>query len=629
MSRLAPLLLLLACSEASQGATDAPRDDATDTTTAPTQPCPAALEGRTRCAAGGLLESCLRGLWQPDTCPGTTVCDEGACLPAVCTPEATRCLDARTRERCSPLGTRWHPEPCEAGLCVDGACVPGCTPGARRCDGLTVLVCGDDLVEVAEHTCEGAAGELCVDGRCLTECEVRGAKRGYLACDFWAADLPNDESALDNVFAFAFSNASPRSATVTITYPFGPVETLVIPEGALATHALPVPRTLSQITAPGLGRFGFHIVSDQPIAAFMFNPLERYDTDAAHTVATNDASLLIPTTALGHDHLAITWSDPAEFSRPPFVTVVATADDTEISVTPSEPILIAQSPFVIPVGRATTFVLDAHETLNLEPSGTSPSDLTGTRVTSNDHPIAVFSGNRCARVPDEGRFCDHVETQLPPLETWGDRFVVTKFTDRGGEADYFKVLAQADGTELVFDPPRSGAPVLAAGQSWQFSAREDFTLVASRPILVAHFMASQSTTTPPGPFGISGDCPLEFGGNCQGDPALVLAAPIAQWRTERIFLVPDTYRHRFIDVAFAAGTRLQLDGAPLDTAAARTVGASDWRALTVPTTGGFHALVSDAPVGLVVYGFDHNISYAYDGGLDFRNLRAEAPEEER
>ena len=133
-------------------------------------------------------------------------------------------------------------------------------------------------------------------------------------------------------------------------------------------------------------------------------------------------------------------------------------------------------------------------------------------------------------------------------------------------------------------------------------------------------------TTPPGPYGVSGDCPPEIGGTCQGDPALVLAAPVAQWRTDRIFLVPDTYRHQFINVAFAADTGLTLDGAPLDTASARAIGGGDWRALTLATTGGYHTLVATRPVGLVVYGFDHNISYAYDGGLDFRNLRAEAAE---
>ena len=129
-------------------------------------------------------------------------------------------------------------------------------------------------------------------------------------------------------------------------------------------------------------------------------------------------------------------------------------------------------------------------------------------------------------------------------------------------------------------------------------------------------------TTPPGPFGVSADCPVDIGGTCQGDPSLVLAAPLEQWRADAIFLVPDTYRHQFINLAFASGTTLTLDGVALDTSAAAAIGATSWRALTVPTGGGYRTLTASAPTAVVVYGYDHNISYAYNGGLDFANLRA-------
>ena len=89
-----------------------------------------------------------------------------------------------------------------------------------------------------------------------------------------------------------------------------------------------------------------------------------------------------------------------------------------------------------------------------------------------------------------------------------------------------------------------------------------------------------------------------------------------------IFLVPDTYRHQFINLAFESGTTLTLDGIALDTSAAAAIGASSWRALTVPTGGGYRTLTASAPTAVVVYGYDHNISYAYNGGLDFANLRA-------
>lgn len=583
--------------------------------------CTAATTGLARCSADGRLETCSAGAWQAASCPASSVCDEAACAPLVCNPGEARCEDERTRVACNLLGTRYLREVCTFGVCAGDACATSCAPGFRRCDGQAVLECGQDGAETIVRSCSADAGEQCAGGECLTECEIKGAKRGYLACDFWAADLPNDETAIDNLFAFAFSNGSTRPALVTVTYPWGPVEQIEVPVGGLATHGLPLPRTLSQIKTPGVGRYGFRIQSSEPIAAFMFNPLERYDELATVAVATNDASLLIPATALGTRYLAITWSDPGQYSRPPYVTVVATKDDTRLVVRPTATIRMAQPPYTARAGEETSVTLQAYETLNLE-TPSEPGirrDLTGTSVVSLNHPVAVFSGNRCARVPDTGRFCDHLETQLPPLETWGDRFVVTKFTDRGGESDYFRVLAQEGATELVFDPPRA-APTLVEGGMWEFESKVDFTLTSSKPVLLAQFMASQSMTKPPGPFGVSGDCPGEIGGTCQGDPALVLAAPVEQWRNDVIFLVPDTYSHQFINVAFAAGTELTLDGVAVDLAAARTIGGGDWRSLVIPTSGGYRVLVASQPVGVLVYGYDHNISYAYNAGLDFKAL---------
>jgi len=621
-------IILAACSETKVSG----HDDVVDTTTlgdvAPVDgdvavpvACTVETTGLTRCASVGAVETCVAGAWQASACQAGDVCDEGACAPVVCTPGEANCVAERTRGVCNPAGTRVLREVCTFEVCVDGACATSCAAGFRRCDGQSILECGSDGSEAFVRTCDAAAGEQCAGGECLTECEVKGAKRGYLACDFWAADLPNDETSIDNVFAFAFSSGSTRPAVVTITYPWGPVEQVEVPVGGIGIHTLPVPRRLSQIPGPGIGRYGFRIQSSQPIAAFMFNPLERYDQEDATAVATNDASLLIPATALGKRYLAITWSDLGQFSRPPYVTVVATKDDTQLVVRPTTTITMAQRPYIARAGEETSVTLQAFETLNLEtPSGPgSRRDLTGTSVVSLNHPVAVFAGNRCARVPDSARFCDHLETQLPPLETWGDRFVVTKFTDRGGESDYFRVLAQEGGTELVFDPPRA-APILVEGEMFEFDSKVDFTLTSSKPVLLAQFMASQSMTKAPGPFGISRDCPPEFQGTCQGDPSLVLAAPVAQWRNDAIFLVPDTYAHQFINLAFTAGTELTLDGQRIDTSGASSIGAGDWRSLVVATTGGYRSLAASRPVGVVVYGYDHNISFAYNAGLDFKAL---------
>ncbi len=615
-------------SEVTRHSTSEPRDVAVETRDADPgddgflTACDAAREGATRCDTAGGLETCTAGEWILSTCAALTICDGGHCVPVICAPGEARCSGERARQVCNERGTAWLEESCGEDRCRNGGCFEGCEPGSRRCEGQDVLECMDDReTEALALTCDDLAGQSCLDGRCLSECEVKGSKRGYLACEFWAVDLPTSAHAINNKFSFAFSSGSARPATVTVTHPWGDVATVTVPVGGLATHALPVPRTDSQLLSAGLSMRSFRIESDEPIAAFMFNPLQRYDAADAFAVATSDASLIIPATALGHDYLALTYSDFGIESEPPYVTVVATEDGTEIEVVTTETIKMDTQPLLIDEGVPTRLTLQKGEVLHLEALSAAGirRDLSGTRITSLNHRVAVFAGNRCARVPESGYYCDHLETQLPPLETWGTRFVMTKLTDRGGEADHIKILALEDGTELTFDPPRA-APVLDAGGIFELTTRESLTLESSRPVLVAQFLASQSTAEPPGPFGVSPGCNTALGGNCQGDPSMLLVTPIGQWRTDPIFLVPDTYRVQFVNIALATGTTLRLDGEVLDTAAARPIGTGAWRLLTVPVTSGVRTIVASQPIGVVVYGYDHNISYVYQAGLDFRPL---------
>ncbi len=577
----------------------------------------------TRCLSEAELDSCIDGLWQRARCPGVTVCDTGACLPRVCDPEdpaETRCADATTVSACLAPGTRRTEVPCPLGPCVDGRCTEGCTRGTRRCDTGRVMECGEDFQERAVETC--ASDEACVDGRCLDSCGVLGLKRSYLGCSFIAADLPNDASAMDNIFAFTFSNASSdRAAHVRVLAPWGDEAIVTVPPGGLAVHPLPVPRVLSQISTAGFHRAAFLIRSDAPIAAVMFNPLERYDDASQARVATNDASLLIPEAALGLDHVAVTWSDPGQYSRPPFVVVAANTDDTRVRVVSRETIVLNAAPWAIARDTPTEVTLARGQVLNLEPAGLPNvrTDMSGTRVTSLNHPIAVFSGNRCARVPDTGRFCDHVETQVPPVPSLGTEHLVAKFADRGGEADYVRIVAITDGTTLAWDPV-DAAPAgdaMRAGEVRTVALRVDAALTASAPVVVAQFMASQNMTDPDGPFGQSPDCPAEIGGSCVGDPSLVLAPPVSKWQADLIFLVPETYRWQFANVLFRTGAALTLDGAAVDTTTARAIGMSGFSALTVPLGPGRYRLTGSSPISAIIYGYDHNISYAYCAGLAF------------
>lgn len=633
MAILRPLLLvsLVACGGSElEGSFDGAgldpdeADDATEPAEAEVAECSAALGDGPRCTSTSSYETCVNGQWLETNCPALTGCDGGECLTLICAEDQTRCADEVTLEVCNDAGTAYLSRPCaEEETCWDDACHPPCEPGDHFCRGPNVIQCQDDRSELVLEHCDPALGKQCVDAQCLTACEFSGSKDGYLACDFVAADLPNNLEALDNTFAFAFANGSARDALITITYPWGPTVDLTVEVGGLTTHLLPVPRHQSQIAKPLMGRYGFRIHSTEPIAAFMFNPLERYDVEAEHVVSTSDASLLIPVTGCGTEYVALTFGDRGVLSNPPFVVVVAFTDDTEVTVIPTATVKdLGQPPYQLLRDQPTTVTLQGLDVLNLEPPSAEGvrRDMSGTRISSNK-PVAVFAGNRCGRVPIDSGFCDHLETQIPPLDTWGKRFVATKLTDRGGESDYFKVMAQSDATVLTFDPPRA-APELAAGEVWEFSSTESFTLEASEPILVAQFMASSAQTSPPGPFGVSQPCDHTYNGTCQGDPSMVLPAPTEQWLDDLEFLVPDTYAHQFINIAFSEGTQMRLDGQDVNTNAAAPVGSGQWRHLTLPATGGPHKLEASQPVGVVIYGFDHNISYAYSAGLNFRRLQA-------
>jgi hypothetical protein len=138
-----------------------------------------------------------------------------------------------------------------------------------------------------------------------------------------------------------------------------------------------------------------------------------------------------------------------------------------------------------------------------------------------------------------------------------------------------------------------------------------------------------------------------------GDPSLVLVPPVEQFRREYVFLTPDKYAFDFLTVLAPKDTQLLLDGAPFEpsscdraavppprspvTGATSGDGFEIWRCqLSFPTidpsqpsgrqispgrqNDGVHRLQASRPVGLVVYGFDAFVSYAYAAGTELEAL---------
>ncbi len=373
-------------------------------------------------------------------------------------------------------------------------------------------------------------------------------------------------------------------------------------------------------------------------------------------------------------------------------------------------------------GEQASFDLQQWDTLNIE-TDVVGGDLTGTVVLA-DKPVAVFGGSEAANAPNtnhcnvdtctdkqlqQGVKCgvcewdkktpcgtpehcaqfitccaDHLEMQLFPVKTWDSDYVAVKLFPRNQELDVWRVMAGSDGTKVALNPPQYdeqgksiNIPVLDTGEWFEFAPRNpasgkgdytpnmkpaagecNFEIIAKHDdgspaaIAVGHFMTSQDSPNP-------GQQAYDAG---TGDPAFLLAIPVAQWREQFVFLIPPKYSLNYISIAApvhrscAADTpkpsaecstekdcgdgakvgscaddvEVLIDGSPVAPEYWKSVNAKykftrmalDEGPHTVTATPWKDATgkVNKRQVAVDVYGFDQYVSYGYPAGLDLKDI---------
>ena len=629
-------------------------------------------------------------------------CEPGAVIR--CREENTAAIDV-----CSSTGTEVTigscpsapPHVCRNDECVEVACIPG----TRRCvDEQSPQVCNEDgSAWVDEAQCGGAS--RCEAGNCLDRCQLAELTNSYIGCEYWAVELDNkllnDAGVLSPEetppYAIVLANTSttydaqitvyseegviaeadgerrvgadiqfPGDDLVTVRSELvdqngvklldidGPVEKIPLPRQSMMTLLFP-PRAVP-FGSSSLTHVGYKIESTQPVVAYQFNPL------CCNYSFTNDASLLLPTSALTENYLFMSyevWKPQfGSESYSPTLTVVATQPDTEVTVQlrPSRQDGVAFGDIIYPVSSpridgpddqgVMKATLQPFEVLNIA-GGLANEDLTGARITATN-PVAVFGGHTCAYVPEGNAACDHLEQQLFPLETWGRRFIASPLKLRGDleggartlEGTYFKFLALEDDTtvqtgfnlDFQTNPnamrqtsgatqpcmefsadPALGEFTLDAGQSCVIGAKTTFVAESGRPLMVGAFLSGQGSVEDTSMFG-----------DHDGDPAFFLVPPEEQYRADSSFLTPATYFVSYVTVLIQPGFTVSLDGQELD------LTQFDYEVLPerniarahIPVEPGPHFLESQnqIPFGIVVYGYDDYVSYAFTGGLDLTKL---------
>ena len=582
-----------------------------------------------------------------------------------CNPGEIQC-QGTTALHCNSDG-EWEEEECDSACVVGEGCV-SCVTGRNYCVENQVAVCDDNHELVPQHDCE--EGTVCIMGECVSECDPQVLEPSNEGCEFWSVDLDNEATsgaiandAAAQQFAVAIANVNDYEVEVTVYKNTARVGEPVQEE--IVTQVYIAPDDLEQIDLPqrevdgcmgqngdyqiysGSGTFvsphAYRIVSNGPVVAYQFNPIIQQ--------FSNDASILIPTQALGKKHYVLGWptANPCgdgslDQSIPDHtaVTIVGVHENTHVTVTPTHKIKASEGDSGIEIpetepGVPIQFTIGPYDVVNLESwqpvAGIMecmqlmmdyPGDLTGTVVESTQ-PVAVFTslergigfgGAEPDPHPDwEGDTCctDHLEQQMFPVEALGWKFVVTRSPVRSTDPDWrepdiYRIVATENGTVVNTTLDDFPQFELDAGEYATFHATKGFIVEATGgAIIVGQVLVSQQYI----PQGYI------------GDPTLIVFPPAEQHRDHYVFLVPSTFQDNYITLAVPATATVEIDG--------QTPGEFDTQCVseeidvlegvlyfqwTCEMTEGVHKVTSSSPAGLNVYGYYNVGSYGYPGGSD-------------
>jgi len=631
-----------------------------------------------------------------------------------------------------------------SNLCVNGLGCRVCRPDEIFCREADVVQCnGDGTAFTVLEECDITAGEVCDLGQCRNLCQLAIEARSYQGCEFFGADLDNaslgaGRDASSQQYSIVVSNPSGHPTDVVVemntalpgetpvqvevervTVLPGDLEILELPRrevdgsssfvpctatsecggiescwcagDALAEDPPPVggmhrdcrcrnaagSNGMNDGTHSALTSNAYRVSSVLPIIAYQFNPLDNVG------VFSNDASLLLPTSAIGQTYTVVAWPqtiahstnanedfDPTRDDEDlrSFMTILGATAGTHVTVTFGEAVRnvvgLGTRENAGP-GDVWEFDIGPYDVINIETQGFN-ADFTGTFVDATN-PVSVLVGSEASDAPRfntlANRQCcaDHLEEQLFPNDTLGRRFFIGRMPPRStalnaafldptrdsvgefNEPEYVRVVAVETGTTTVTTTlmPPDNSVVLEQGQSVILLANQDFEMNADKAVAVLQTLPSQQAV------GIINDYP-------GGDPAIIAVPPVEQYRQDYVFLTPNLYAFDFVTIVAPFGATLLLDD--------RDMGEwiSDGRCVSAPADGimrrmgdpppewlvyrcqfsfpdiiglpnvrvedgvqddGYHTLVASEPVGITVYGFDAFVSYAYAGGLNLQEIR--------
>lgn len=191
-------------------------------------------------------------------------------------------------------------------------------------------------------------------------------------------------------------------------------------------------------------KLSIHVDSDKPIILL----------GHSQALYSSDGMLVYPTPVLGNNYILACYNSIQEsrsVHRASHFSIVATEDNTEITINPKEELSVTGLDEVnITLNKGEVYYARAKELSGFE-------DLTGTEIISNKK-IAVFSGVERTNIPNSSNYGrDYLITQLSPLETAGIEYLITPFFNNSYKTQdeefhsLFRLISYYDDTEVYIN----------------------------------------------------------------------------------------------------------------------------------------------------------------------------------
>jgi hypothetical protein len=398
--------------------------------------------------------------------------------------------------------------------------------------------------------------------------------------------------------SIADSSFSPISFSVRA----GQVTTLTLPGVGTAVNPY--------AAGPGVSNKGIRLTTTAEVTVYGLNFIN----------SRADGFLAIPSRSAGTEHVVANYGESTLTQGE--LIVVAQEDSTEVTVTyqvmsgvvPAYPSIQTWNPYtdVVHISAVTSTQIISSMVLNAGQvfvrKAPTKIDYSGSVVQSSK-PVVVYGYNGSAKVPAEYDAGDQLLETMPPVSTWGRRFVAVPTPNRNW-GDTFRIYAAEAST-----------PVYSNGRLLGTIGRGQWIEHRTKTVETKYFTSTKSIMVQ---MYINGN---GFGGIQEGDPSMQTIQPIEQGMSRYPIQVPQLanplpfmkeYTNTLnIAAPEAPGVAVYVDGVSVPNL---TSTGNGFVTATVQTTPGPHLVTATIPFILSMQGVRPGESYAFPAGMNYVNL---------